>query len=511
MTHLQPQLRPAPGRSRVAHALGGRWTTGILLAFFALQASFLAVLFRQSIYDESYHLRAIDFFSRQWTPFVDQSADVGGVGDLERYGSYLYHYLMAVPWRLTSGLADDHRLIVLRLITVGIVVGALAVAHGLARDLGLSPVAANVVLFLLAATPLLVFVGATVNYDNLLLLFVLLMMRAAVRLLTAPRLDPGGWLRLLTWASLAAVTKYVALPLIAVIGLAVLLRQFLVFRRTRGIPGPGQTTPWYRRPRRVLAVAATVVSVGLFAERYLVNVLRFRSLQPDCAVIHSASSCATFAPWQRNAELDAAFADLPIGIGTLTDYIGHSWIPLMLRYTTLYGVIGTDGEPLNSLGPNIGGSVVVVLTIAVLVLLVLGAARILRDWRAATLLLACAGYLGALFAENYTAYLALGQPLGIQGRYLLPVLPVVFALAVGTAHRILVADGAAGRRVGWAALAALLLATTQGGGVIGPVAGSDRTWLRETGGAGVYDVLHDLTQGIVVPDHLVPDPRRPGT
>ncbi len=85
MTHLQPQLRPAPGRSRVAHALGGRWTTGILLAFFALQASFLAVLFRQSIYDESYHLRAIDFFSRQWTPFVDQSADVGGVGDLERY------------------------------------------------------------------------------------------------------------------------------------------------------------------------------------------------------------------------------------------------------------------------------------------------------------------------------------------------------------------------------------------------------------------------------------------
>lgn len=484
------------------------WLVGILVAFGG-QASVAAVVFRRSIYDEDYHLAAVQHFSRGFSPFDPQPSSLTGVGDLERYGSYLYHYLLSFPWRWSAGLPEEHRVVLLRLITVLIVVAALAVARGLARDLGLSPAAANVAVVLVAASPLTLFLAASVNYDNLLLLLVVLMSRSAIRLVRAPRVDPVGWLAFLSWAALACVTKYVALPVVAVLGLAVLARQAAVARRTTLRPPPGAWS--WRRPGLLVAAVATALALALVVERYVVNLVRFGSLQPDCALVQSVRACRSWGPWARNEQLDAAFPDRDASIASLVEYAAREWLPAMLRYSTLTGVVGEDGVPRTSLGPNVGGVVVVLGTLTVAVLLVLGAGRIARDAAALTLLGGGALYMGALFAENYSSYLSLGEPVSIQGRYVLPFLPLLLALAVRACADAVAVDLRSRRVVARVLVGLALVATTQGGWLLGVVAASDREWVRPGRMVVLYDAVDRVASAVVLPDALVPDPRVAGS
>ena len=65
---------------------------GILVinaAWFALTAQY------PMAFDENYHFGIIQIYSHQWAPFItNMPANSGAFGDLTRYDSYLYHYLM---------------------------------------------------------------------------------------------------------------------------------------------------------------------------------------------------------------------------------------------------------------------------------------------------------------------------------------------------------------------------------------------------------------------------------
>lgn len=496
--------------TRLVRALGSNWFAGVVLAGFAMQSGLVAVMARLSIYDESYHLAAIRFFARTGTPFVEQTALDGPIGDVERYGSYLYHYVLGTLWSGSAGMSDDARLTLLRMVTVGMVTAGLLIYRFVFRELGASPAVANVAMLAVSLLPLLVFVAGTVNYDNQLFLLQAAFILVAVKLYRADEFNVTLWMLALVLGGLAALTKYTVIPLLVPIVVCLVVRQVLVSRHTIG----RRIRDFARAPHSMIAVgrvALVLVSlavVALVVERYGVNLVRFGTPFPACDAVHDVAVCEQYPPWARNERLDAAYADAQPSAGSALAYLSGSWILLMERYATLTGVIGADGHALTGIGPNVAGAIVTWSWPVLLVVLSIAAVWLRKIRGVFVLLLSSAGYVAVLFWQNYTDYLAMGEAVGVQARYLLPVAPVVIGLAFIGAARFLSTGTPTGTWVRLVAVGAMLLVATQGGGVSTFVHDSDARWLRAGGGvARTHEALTSVVDRLIVSDEIVRDPR----
>jgi hypothetical protein len=100
--------------------------------------------------------------------------------------------------------------------------------------------------------------------------------------------------------------------------------------------------------------------------------------------------------------------------------------------------------------------------------------RALRHRYALDMLLAVASiYVALLWLQNYLDFLHLGQAVALQGRYLMPVLPLIL-LIVGLAY------AQTFRRFNWAKLVlaagCLFILLFQGGGAVTFIVRSDERW-----------------------------------
>jgi len=105
-------------------------------------------------------------------------------------------------------------------------------------------------------------------------------------------------------------------------------------------------------------------------------------------------------------------------------------------------------------------------------------------WRQEVLrlfVIAMAFYIAALGGQNYLDYLHTGQPVAIHGRYLLPILPLIYIIVALAFHKAL--DGihigdisAAGRKSALAATVMVLL-LFEGGGFVTFIMRNDPRWL----------------------------------
>lgn len=506
---------PVSTRRRSVVAVGGAiagsvWTARAVVGAWTLQAALLASTLRGSIYDEAYHRAAIAYFAHGASPFDAQPEGLRGLGDVERYGSYLYHWLLSFPARWADGWSDDSRLVLLRLCSVAMVAGALLAVRRLATLLGLSGRGANLVVVLFAAVPMVTYLGITVNYDNLMLLLLVLMWVAAVRLVQADRVDLRLWAQFGLWAALLPLAKFSALPLVAVTGLAVLGRQVLVLRATGGLRGLRDTTRERSTRARVAGtvalVGAAVLALVAFVERYGVNLVRFGKPQPGCDEVQSLATCLSWGPWHRNYELGLAGLDQPASLPGLVNYVSRQWLPGMSTTFTYYGVLDSEGAH-GTWGAHATAAVLLLAGAALLLVLVLGAAAALRVRGAGLLLASAGGYLVVLLWQNYADYRALGEAVGVQGRYLVPVLPVLLILGVRAGSHLVAANGRRAGLVRGGVVAALLLGLTQGPAGLGVLVVSDDDWLRGSAGDGVVRVLRDAAAWLTVDSALLPDPR----
>ncbi|MEV7972680.1 DUF2142 domain-containing protein [Cellulomonas sp. NPDC089187] len=476
----------------------------MIAVVFAAQAGLLAITMGESLYDEPYHLKAIRYFAHGGSPWGAQPDTLVGVGDVERYGSYLYHWLLSYPWRWSAGLGFEDQRVVVRLVTVGIVTGALFAIRRLGRVMGLSGLASNVVVLLVAAVPMTTFLAATVNYDNLAFLLLPLMWIPAVRLLRADRIDGYAWALFLMAAAALSISKYTMLPLIAVTGIGVLVAQARVLVRRRG----RALSRWRWRTGPIAATVGALVAVAAVVERYVLNVVRYGTVQPDCADVQSVSICMTWGPWGRNFELDAAYPDDPFSVAGLFDFVTHDWLPGMMTSWTLFPVRADDAVSATN-GAHVLGTILVIAVVGVLALPVLGPRAALARPAGLTLLLASGGYLAALLVENYAAVRELGEVLGVQGRYLQPLLAPILILAARSLTMILAANGrGVGIAMRWGGAVLLAVGLSQTAGLIGVLARSDTAWFRDTGATGVIEHLRDSAQAMVLDDELIPDLRR---
>ena len=379
-------------------------------------------------FDENYHFGLIQLHAQQWLPyFTSQPLHSGAYGAIVRDPSYLYHWLMSYPYRLTTVFTKDvtAQIIVLRLLNVALFAYALTLYRRLLGRLGVSRALSTSIFAVFILIPVTPFLAAHINYDNLFMVAVPISALLTLQLTEQFNHRQINALTLLTLfivLCLASLIKYPFLPVLLVITIYVLWR----LGRNRLISSIGLRTFWESFKalgwlRQVLLVGACLVSFGLFAERYLGNVVKYHNPVPACDAVISEDECLQYGPYGRDY-VDKQQKSPYFHANPLI----YAWQWMYGMWYRLFFAINYDyatQPPLLAIG---------ILSILLAVLLALG---IILRFRALFfnhgarqfVLWLTVGYTLVLFADGFSSYASTGQPVAVNGRYLIPFLPFLAA------------------------------------------------------------------------------------
>ena len=444
------------GAGRVPESLEMRLVAGLLLYFLA-RALFLALEIAPGIPpDESTHLGRVLAYARvAWLPA--DGPETYALGALQ-HAPPLYYLLMGKLLALKPGAVEP--LVFLRIANVLLGVTCAYCAYRCAGQISGNPLARLLALLLVTNTLMFTGLSASVNYDNLANLLGALAIAALLAFLKA-----GGVAGLVVGvvALLAgALTKVAFLPLA---GLCLVM--VAVGGRAHFADLPHRSRDWLRvQPLR--GALATLVVLGLLvANRSLYggNLLRFGAREPRADRVLGLENALENRIFARNwifrqfqeGELDYAQARArAIEIEHVGDRQHTLWLlererrrqveplPLLgpLGYTWAWGdlmlrrTLGYTGH-LRAMKSDAELFPYVALLVLALGALAVRALRGDGSW-----LEGWAGGLGIAYAlvllcfVNYPAYQRFGDlDVGVQGRYLFPVMAPLWSLAAcGLVH-----------------------------------------------------------------------------
>lgn len=460
------------------------WVTIGLLIF---QAAWLALTARYPMaFDENFHFGVIQLFSHQWGPFFTSApANSAQYGDLVRNPSYLYQYLMSFPYRLIAHFIHQESLqiILLRFINIGLFTLGLVAFRRLLRRLSLSAGITNVSLFMLVLVPVVPFLAGQINYDNLMFLIIpvvtLLTLSCREQLQTTGTFPPKKLLLLMTLSMLGALVKYAFLPIVLALFIYLLVTLLRSPYRKTALPATLKTFWTVSGWVKLGLIAVFLIALSLFTERYGVNIIRYHSLQPSCSKIESVEQCLQYGPWARNyiitANNEAAdAAETPVSLDPNLALFAPAWVRGMVH--RLYFAINYDFYnyaelPINTTVAYLIGGVGLLLS-------GLFWRRLHQRYPFILLpLLITALYVASLLYVNFTDYLHFKTMLAINGRYLILILPLAFAI-FAAAYAILLESiaqkKAANYKLGLTVVVVLL--SLQGAGVVTYILRSDDNW-----------------------------------
>lgn len=454
----------------------------VIIGFFIIQAAWFALTAQFPMaFDENYHFGLIQFFSHQWLPFVNKAPTSAAIfGEITRFDSYLYHYLMSFPYRLIALFVHNlvAQIIIFRFINIGLFVTGLFLFRHLFNRLNIAKWLINFSLLMLVLIPIVPFLATTISYDNLTFILVpliaILALNCREEIVNHKRIPVTSLIFLLCVGALGSLVKYPFLPIFA----ATVIYLLVIFFRTsskkvlfKTIASSFLST---KRWLQIILIISIVISGGLFIERYGVNLIQYHSLEPDCSQIQSVSYCSQFGPWARNQRIATEVLvnntpyDPPIII--FTPY----WFGYMAY--RLYFAINYDyrsGLPL-----PIPITVASIICGVGLILCIAFRRYIFKiDRRLLLFVTIIVLYAGAVFYLNFTEFLHYRTMLAINGRYLVLIFPFVFIL-IGLAYQRLfnIWLKARARTVMAIFSVVTILLLLQGGGALTQLLRSQSSW-----------------------------------
>ncbi|TAH36637.1 hypothetical protein EYC59_00470 [Candidatus Saccharibacteria bacterium] len=413
---------------------------GLLFVFLAGRIAFTRTY--PLPYDESYHLGLIDYYTQYPNPFATtQPAGFDQLGSIVGDASHLYHYLLSFPLEFIRLFTGDQlqQLWVLRSLNIGLGLLTLYLVYRFSRRFGLSNMVSAAVTVGLAVTPVFYSVFAQLNYDNLLIpltLIILLQTWTVSEKLKQGVLPTARLLGVSGLLLAASLVKYSFLPIFAAVALylAVLLVRYAGIRTL-----PKKLWDGFAQSKayvRVAVVALFFVASGVWLQQYGTNVVKYGTPHPQCHVVLSVERCQGYTPWARNYELHNTRDQRPVEGLQLASFTGN-WLREM--YFQTFSLVRVEpGVPLFSLQKIAWPSMVVLA--AGMVCMVLLAKAVFR-YKLPWVLFGTVGllYVGSLWGQNFSDYQNLHQAVAVQGRYLLPLLPlfyvvVAFSYVVALVH-----------------------------------------------------------------------------
>jgi hypothetical protein len=479
---LIPTMKLSVAPNTLYNFVASRAFFWFIIGFFTISSLYIALFSLYPMaFDENFHVGLIRAYSEHWLPFsIQQKPEYNVYGAVVTDPSYLYHYLMSFPYRLFQSLFQNEAvtIVLLRLINIGFCVGSLLLFRRLLTEAKVSPAITNVSFAFIVLIPVMPLLAGQVNYDNLLMLvlayILLLVYRMRQVLVTEVRMPVLLFAQLVILLTYTSIIKYAFLP----IAVAIVVYLAVVYARTVSLHKRFWTHAWHDAGQlaawqKIAVLIVLVVGLGLFSQRYAVNIAKYHDPVPDCAVAVSVGRCMAYGPWGRDYvnshNKPADFQSQGPFLYTVQDWSWGMWHRL---FFTLAG-------PTNSYATRKPLPVISYMAIALYILVVLAALwqgrTILRLYPVFGVVLACTAlYLLALWYQQYGSYVKTAQPVAINGRYVLPLLPMLGAFG-------LLSLAAAFRKLGLTrfvpvlAVVCLFLAL-QGGGPITYIVRSDPIW-----------------------------------
>ncbi len=496
--------------SRIVAFVGKPIFFRLIMGLFVLQALWIALsgLYPMA-FDEDFHLGIISIYAHHISPFLaaqpEGSAQFGAVA---RDPSYMYQYLMSFPYRLIGLFTNDQtvRVLILRFLDIGLFAWGLVLFRRLMLRTGASRAIVHVCLLVLVLLPVTPLLAAQINYDNLFFPLVALALLWAADLASTigkRRMDAALVLRLTMLCLFTSLVKYAFLPIFAVIALYLALKAVSMFGSWKEL-----RSAFMISLRSASKLAVTLLLVGLavsgllFAQRYVVNALRYHTPVPACDKVLSVDECSAYGPWAR----DRHYKQTKTGTDHNPVIFMGDWLyGMWLR--TFFAVDG-PGTRYQTRGPLLfPGISAIIFTVSGMVLVAVYGKRVFRRYGGSALtLMALASffYVAVLWLDNFAAYVSTGQPVAINGRYLLPVmLPLLLigALSAGECLR--------GQEKAKMAVAALgVLSLLWGGGALTYILRSNDAWYRDNAAVrsanhAVQDTLGPITPGYYQPGEFL--------
>jgi hypothetical protein len=392
----------------------------LFLVFIGSSAFFALKLQPAIIPDEPHHFQVSIFFSTTWGIPADTITTLPyGVINHWPFLSYWINgrALNLLNW-LAPAVSDTTELVVLRLLNVIFSTVSVLFCYLLAKEIIKSRWGQIFVVFLLITTLMFVFLSGGNSYDNLMNLCSFAGIYYLTRVFKRKPFYKNSllWLISILFGSLVKSTM---LPLAAITGLLwfvyiVKNRQTINFRFT-----------WDLK-----AISISLICIALFAINfaiYGVNIIKYRTLYPACTQVFTEEQCMNYPQYVREQDLglgkklslvDVVHSGYPDPVEYGFDY----WLPVILQ--RIYGIFGHQ-----SYGPDL------ILTFHRMLILWTILITI-RYWQKpsytiASLYIILFFYILVVFLNSYNTELVFGfKGVGIQGRYLFPVIGIYYTMIV---------------------------------------------------------------------------------
>ncbi len=388
---------------------------------------------------------------------------------------------MSFPYRWIAHFVHTQTLqvILLRIINVALFGYALFLFRKVFLRAGVTAALTNFTLFIFILIPIVPMLAGEINYDNLtivLVAIVCLLMQDIIAKLNNKKLPVVDIFLLAGTTLLGSIVKYAFLPVLAACSLIVLIYIWIAFdgKSKVVLRATKKSFGMLKKSTVVLLSVFVLISFGLFSQRFLVNLATYKTPIPTCDKVLTVDDCMSYGPFNRSYILKQSkspdfkanvFAYAPLWLygmwfRTFFSVNGNVPNPYWARYETI--------PPLRL--PSTAAVLVIISSFAVVLVYF---KRLYKDKFLIFLALMAALYIAALFLENFAAYGRSGQPVAINGRYLLPiVLPLM--IIVCRAWQIALTGHSYKLKVALAAIVAVLF--IQGGGVFTFMINSNYAW-----------------------------------
>lgn len=428
-------------------------------------------------FDEDFHFGLIKLYAEHGLPFwSEHPSDGDAFGALTRDPSYLFHYLMSFPYRLMTVFTDNQALqiMLLRTLNIGLFAACLPLYRRLLLRTGATRALVHLSLLVFVLVPIVPYLAAHINYDNLVLPLTALAMLWTLDLRSSmkrTKLNSRLLLQLVTLLMLTCLVKYAFLPFALAMAIFLLISAYKVYGRPHklvaafraGARGVGKTALYG-------LTALILLTSILFAERFGVNLVRYHTPVADCAQVLNYDHCKHYGVWIRDYKLEKNKGNPDLSAMHFTvEWMQGMW------FRSFFAIAGPTAGYQNG-GPFVlPGIGAIVLAISSLSALLFTARQVWRRYNAPVLklfTLVSIMYLLVLWLDVFQLYLKTGKPVAINGRYLLPVLPLVICMAALAVNRLL------GHRRGLklALATAVIICFAWGGGSMAYILRSNDTW-----------------------------------
>jgi hypothetical protein len=458
--------------------LGSRLFFRIVLGFFIFEALwFVFSAMYPMAFDEEFHLGVIKIYAEQWSPFLSAQPDgADQFGAIFRDPSYFYHYLMSFPYRLADVFTNSETAIViwLRLLNVALFAWGLLLFRKVMLRARASQALVNTALAIFVLIPIVPQLAAHINYDNSLMVLVPMACLLGFRLIESfkeKRVDTKALLLLVLVCLLMSIIKYASLPI--VVGVVGFLLAYLIvsFKGRYRKLGKIAWNDFMRinRKVRIALIGVVLMAFGLFAQRYVVNIVDYGRPVPDCGNVLTVKQCSAYGPWVRDHSYAKSkskdFQASPV------TYM-RAWLKGMY-HRLFFAVNGPHAWYMNYRElPVPHGTAAVLGVLGVGAVLALSWRLLRRNALLAFLMAIVTVYVVVLWLDGFAAYGYTGVAVAINGRYLLPVL-LLFAVLMGFAFSYVL------RKIpevkAYLAVLVILL-FLHGGGLLTFILRSDATW-----------------------------------